>query len=359
MKNRKLLTLVSSICLVLVLVALLLPACAKEEAPVTPAPASGLPEVHWKIQSLFPPPVEAFPGNLSVYGQGVRIAEMVKEKTNGKFVIEIYNPGALYKMTGLLDAVMTGAIEGSVASGIYFGGTIPEGFMDNSQPFTSKSVKEFYPVLFETDWIKVLRHAYAKHNIYWLCPLSTGTATWMGNFPIYKGADVKGKLISSGGWSARLLTSFGAKCTSLSPAELYIALQRGTVDAIAYPLYCGVTYKFFEVVEYAMWPGYASPPTSHFIVNLDAWNDLPKEYQDILNDTAMEMAKEQYSKYQGELDEWAVAEADKAGVKLTHLSDEAYNELARAMRPIFDEYAKETEDNAKLVKILRENFPLK
>jgi len=43
MKKKRLLTLVGSICLVLVLVALLLPACAKEEAPVTPTPARPTP----------------------------------------------------------------------------------------------------------------------------------------------------------------------------------------------------------------------------------------------------------------------------------------------------------------------------
>lgn len=55
MKRKRLLTLVGSICLILVLAALILPACAEEEAPVTPTPA----EFEVISLDITPPEVEA------------------------------------------------------------------------------------------------------------------------------------------------------------------------------------------------------------------------------------------------------------------------------------------------------------
>lgn len=371
MKKKRLLTLMGSICLALVLMALLLPACAKEEAPVTPAPArptpvapapaptpvSGLPEVHWKIQSLFPPPVEAFPGNLSVYGQAYVIFERVAKKTNGMFDIKLYIPGALFKKPETLEACRTGAIDGVVGSGAYYCGTVPVATMENNPTFTSKTAKGFYPIIFESNWDEVLRKAYAKHGIYYLSTLSTGSCTFMTNFPIHTGADFKGKILACSGTNAKFGARYGGVPVSYAPVDLYPGLQRGTFDAIFYPLYCGVTYKFFEVAKYAMWPA-ASPGNCSLVLNPDSWNSLPKEYQDILTETTMEIQIEKYSKGADELNEWAAAQAPKYGVELISVSDEVFNEFRATMWEVFDEYAKEKKDEAcvELLNIYKEYF---
>ncbi len=340
MKKQRALTLVSMVFLILILAALSPSAYAEEKSSML-----GLPEVHWKIQSLYPPPVEVFSGNLSTYGQGYTLFERVAKKTNGKLDIKLYIPGALFKRTEVLQACKTGAIDGVLAGGAYYGGTIPVGPLENNPLFVAKNHKSFYPVIFESKWYEILRKAYAKHGIYYFSPLNSASVSFMTDFPIHSGADFKGKIIPCSGAAAKFVGHYGGRGVSYNPADLYPGLQRGTFNGCFYPLYTGVTYKLFEVTKYIMLPP-AALGNGNLIFNLDSWNKLPKVYQAILTETAMEIVKDKYLKSADELDEWAVENASKQGIKIVFLSDEVLKEFRATARGVFEAYAKEKKDES-------------
>ena len=53
-----------------------------------------LPIVKWRCQSAWPPPEQIVSGSKykGGYGMVVEVARKVKERTNGKFIIEVFTP---------------------------------------------------------------------------------------------------------------------------------------------------------------------------------------------------------------------------------------------------------------------------
>src|SRR5581483_2398017 len=75
--------------------------------------------------------------------------------------------------------------------------------------------------------------------------------------------------------------SLGASVTPIAASELYVALQTKIVDGMEAPLTAIQSFRFYEVQKYCslthhMW-------TDHWMLaNLEKWNGLPKNYQEII-----------------------------------------------------------------------------
>ena len=167
-------------------------------------------------------------------------------------------------------------------------------------------------------------------------------------------ADLKGKKIRAAGNSSLVAQAQGAVPAEIAPAEQYTALQRGTVDGIVYPFYCGVSYKLYEVVKYASWPPMYVVSAHHLLVNLDAWNSLPKEYQDILKEEAHKMEIRVYKEIGPALDKMAQEKGTADyGVENVWLSDEEFSKLGKATLPLWDKWAAQSDYSTKLVQICK------
>jgi len=100
---------------------------------------------------------------------------------------------------------------------------------------------------------------------------------------IEKLADFAGKIFRAHPLYVPLYKALGAKPVTIPPSELYTALERGTVQGTYWPE-SGITgFALEEVVKYELWPGIwqMQPGT---LVNLDTWNKIPKQMQDVINE---------------------------------------------------------------------------
>ncbi|PHQ70261.1 MAG: C4-dicarboxylate ABC transporter substrate-binding protein [Sneathiella sp.] len=95
--------------------------------------------------------------------------------------------------------------------------------------------------------------------------------------------DWKGMRVRALGGIGKAMIKLGAVPTTVTATETYTSLSRGTVDAASFPFtYAHVAYKLTEVGEWYtanLSPGAANCPV---VVNIPAWDKLPKQYQDIL-----------------------------------------------------------------------------
>jgi len=320
--------------------------------------AEKMPKINWRVQSAFPPGGKIDYKGTHFMGSGMGtfapVFERVAERTNGKFKIKIYEPGVLYSPKGYYDAVSSGAVEMIYGYGWYYSGHILAGMMDPGIFFMTSSGKQFIPIMFESDWLKVVREAYAKHNIYYLASSAWGGKCFLTNFPVHSMADFKGKLMRGSGPEAAMLKLFGAKVTFVAPAEIYTALQRGTIDGVAYSLSVSAMKKWMEVYKYATWPPFFDPNITNFVANLDAWKALPKVYQDILTEEMMKTSRWTFEVANDLLDEWAVkVAAPKYGVNVTELSKEAQDEMRAIQLPIWEKYAAKDKYCAQLLDIVK------
>jgi TRAP-type mannitol/chloroaromatic compound transport system substrate-binding protein len=76
----------------------------------------------------------------------------------------------------------------------------------------------------------------------------------------------------------------GASCTQMSGGEIYTGLKLGTIDATEFS---GGSLDYalgiHEVTKYCIMPYYSSVGQSEFLVNLKAYESLPKDIKTILD----------------------------------------------------------------------------
>jgi len=323
--------------------------------------AQGAPEktFSWKLQSAYPPP-EKIMGHWGAYGQAAEIARKVKERTKGGLDIKIYPPNALFKALEAPDAIKRGAVEMILSNGAYHVGILPEAMLEYGLPYGAKNSQEAAKLLWQSAYFKILRQAYLeKHQVILLGLTSTSAYNYLTRFPINKMEDLKGKKIRSSGAFGKIALAHGASPVNLAPAEQYMALQRGTVDGTIFPAYAGISYKLFEVAKYHSWPPIYPLIGANLLVNLNAWNKLPKDYQEILQEEVNKMVKYTYDVSGPALEKIAQEEGKKQfGAEGVWLSEAEFAKFREAVVPLWEEWGKKSELCAQLVKIARE-FALK
>ncbi len=91
--------------------------------------------------------------------------------------------------------------------------------------------------------------------------------------------DFKGLRLKCGGFADETLKAWGAVPVQLKHGDMYLAMQRGVVDGIVFPLGAAKSFKLEEVTKYVFKTDFFS---YHLFMgmNLDTWNGLPKELQE-------------------------------------------------------------------------------
>jgi len=311
-------------------------------APSAFAQAKPAKSFTWKLQSAWPPP-EKIMGYWGAFGQASEIARKVKERTNGGLDIKLFPPAALFKELETPDALKRGAIEMACSAGSYHLSILPEVLFEWGLPYGAKTPDVAGKLLMNEEYLKILRKAYAeKHNVHLLGLSSVSSYNYVTRFPINTMEDLKGKKIRALGVTAQLVKAQGGTPSMITGAEQYMALQRGTIDGTVYPPYAGITYKIFEVAKYHSWPPIYAAVTVNHLVNLGAWNKLPKEYQDILQDEVSKMAKYSFEVSGPALEKIATEEGKKMKAEATILSDGEYQKFRQAVIPLWEEWGKKS-----------------
>ncbi len=111
--------------------------------------------------------------------------------------------------------------------------------------------------------------------------------------------------------------ALGAAPVTLPVTELYTALERGVVDGFMFIDWGISSWGWQEVVKYKIHPAVFQQETAT-LVNMDYWNKLPKDLQDLLMDTFADFEYVSSAVLlEIRTEEWQVCE--KAGMTLINL----------------------------------------
>lgn len=99
--------------------------------------------------------------------------------------------------------------------------------------------------------------------------------------PVRKLADLKGMRIKTIGELVTILAKFGAEGTSTPTPEVFVSLQKGLLDGTLTPYEAFKSLKLGEVIKYVTIFDIYRPHTGGRAMNLDTWNKLPKDIQEI------------------------------------------------------------------------------
>jgi TRAP-type C4-dicarboxylate transport system substrate-binding protein len=137
--------------------------------------------------------------------------------------------------------------------------------------------------------------------------------------PVNKLEDVKGmKIRAASPQIATTVKALGGVPVSLSPSEIYMAMERGTIDGLITSMGLLHGAKLYDVVKYALWEPLGTGPLMN-IMNTDLWNKIPGDDKAII-EQVNHMMMFRYVDYHTDLDHEGLAFLKNKGLKINNLS---------------------------------------
>jgi TRAP-type C4-dicarboxylate transport system substrate-binding protein len=284
-----------------------------------------------------------------------RFAELVEERTNGQVEVDVFYSNQLVPQDQLLDALKTGTVDFGYSGPQYYGDTIPTAFFTNL-PFFGKDIDNMMSLIREKGIDKIVDEEMESYGVKLLFYGPTGEYGLMGKKPIKSIDDLKGmSLRAAGGLWTPWYESLGASPVNVAAAEIYEALQRGTVDAVPYPFYTLDDYSYHEVVESITVPGVIPSALTASFMSLKTWNKLPEDIQTIITEVSKEIELENVEKFRL-VQEKALKFAEENDIEVIQLTDEEYARFVESSQIVWDEFASMNDNTKKIVEIMREDM---
>lgn len=290
---------------------------AAAPAPTGDGAASNLPSVTWKMGSTWGS------GNVH-FSVDQRFTEIVSELTNGGFTITNYAEGELCSASQLFDYVSEGTVQCGGDWGGYWAGkdTAFELLSTIMDDFTGL---DYYIWIYEAGGIDCYKEMYGKYNMNYFPLVTNPSESGIRSVtPIESIADMQKMKIRLGGVMAgKAAQKLGINITTVPAAELYESLQRGVIDGGEFSgPKADDSLKLQEVAKYWCAPAwYQSAGVNGVMVNMDAWNKLPAEYQTAFEMAARLCAGEQLARYYHNDMVVTNQMIDEQGITVTHLND--------------------------------------
>lgn len=168
--------------------------------------------------------------------------------------------------------------------------------------------------------------------------------------PVGESGDLSGRKIRGSLTYKGIVEMLGGVLTVLPPSEIYTGLEKGLIDGAAWPIIGVLDYKWNEVAGYLLRPGFGVNYEPIFM-NLNAWNNLSPEDQQILLDVSKKVEE---SWYEVSPSVWQEEEKQllEKGMQITEMGDDQKAKLRQAWSDGL--WALSAEKNAEATKELRD-----
>ncbi|MCP8937759.1 TRAP transporter substrate-binding protein DctP [Alsobacter sp. SYSU M60028] len=229
----------------------------------------------------------------------------IEKRTNGAVKIRPYWAGALVGGKDIPIGVAKGYPEMGSNVYIYDASFVPAlGVFDLPVAKTSVGAIRAFADMVQND--KTLRAELHKRKMIGLTVFGHhGPSMAVTTKPVAGPADVKGlRLRSPGGLRADILRAMGAEVVTMGAADVYTALQRGTVDGLSSSVKDIYEWKWTDYAKFGWSLGIPLGPPLIYVINEDVWNGISPEMQKIILQTSAEFLDKQIADYEAGLSEF-------------------------------------------------------
>ncbi len=254
----------------------------------------------------------------------------LKAASGGRLDITPHAGGEIMPVMETFDAVSSGTLKIDFSYGPYWIGKLPMAiYASGIPPFTLTRWEHYKVMYYELGLEKLIRDAYAKHNIFYVAAMPTNNAVMLGKFPVHKAADLKGKKFRATGLYAEVLNEAGASATYFPWGEIYGALEKGTIDGvIAGPLSSQADSGFHEPTKYLLETPITPVDAWSLHVNMDAWKELPDDLKQLLVESASYAADLFTGSYFVHDVQWRKKIVEEHGFTITTLPEEEQRKMS-------------------------------
>jgi len=225
--------------------------------------------------------VGAWPPKISAAADiGIKFNETVKQLSGGKLIIEFKGAKEVIPTFDQPEALVRGVFDIWYGAPNYWAGIVKGGYVTELSPY---EIPDNGP---GSELFNFMVKLYAKKGVRYLGHFSGDPDT--GNHFMYTQSevggigDLKGMKIRVPPLTRHFVNDIGAEPVTLPPGEVYLALERGTVEGFTWPYYDGFTnFGWQKVSKFVIGhPLYRDGISIN--MNLAKWNSLTKEEQDIM-----------------------------------------------------------------------------
>ncbi|WP_435101708.1 TRAP transporter substrate-binding protein [Arhodomonas sp. AD133] len=194
--------------------------------------------------------------------------------TDGEVNLRVHEPGDLVPAFEVFNAVSTGAVQAGWDWIGYWAGTVPVTNLYGALPFGPKP-EAFASWMWSGEGLSLLQDAYDQYNVKVLpCFISPAETGGWYNQEIDSADDFDGLRMRISGLGAKVLNRLGASTQLIPGGEIYLALERGRIDATEFSVpQVDQAMGFSEVADHYYFPGWhQSASWFSFIINKDVWD---------------------------------------------------------------------------------------
>ncbi|MEM1366513.1 MAG: TRAP transporter substrate-binding protein [Cyanobacteria bacterium P01_H01_bin.15] len=257
--------------------------------------AGDLPNVRWRMVTSWPQSLGE-----TIFGGATTVCDRVKEMTGGRFTIEPYVAGEIVPGLEVMDAVQNGTVECGHTASYYYVGKNPALGFGTAMPF-GLTASQQNAWLYHGGGLDALHKVYVDFNIINFPAGNTGTQ--MGGWfkrKIETVSDLNGLKMRIPGLGGKVMAELGVNVQVIAGGEIFLALERGTIDAAEWVgPYDDEKLGLQKAAPFYYYPGWWEPgATLEVQINLEKWNELPTEYQEILKAAAKEANLNMQAQYE-------------------------------------------------------------
>lgn len=251
-----------------------------------------------------------------VFAEG--FAEMLEEKSGGDLDVSMRGPETVSPFEQF-QPVSAGLFDMLFTHGAYHLG-------ETAMAFGMDAVTDDPEARRESGIYDLIDQHYANRNLKLIGVFSAASGYHiLLRDPIGEDGALEGRKIRASGTYHDLVTELGGSVVTLPASEIYSSLERGVVDGAAWPVFGAMDYKWYEVADYMTRPTFGVTNLTMFM-NLDTWNGLSAEQQDLVMETAQELelsGREHFETLWAEEDQ----AMQEAGLEVTEFGPEVAEEI--------------------------------
>jgi TRAP-type C4-dicarboxylate transport system substrate-binding protein len=289
-----------------------------------------------------PPPVSFFNG-----GVLAPWAKEIEEETKGELKVQIYVGGSVANFNNVFDRIVNGVVD--LGWGLHgpMGTKFAKSTVTNLPGLVSTG-----PQCTTALW-NLIAGGVAADEYNEVKPLAVGCfpgSSFIANRPLRSVEDFKGMKVSVG---SKILGSemelLGAAPISLTTAEVYQSLQRGTVEISAIGWAAVAAFKLHEVAKW----GFEAPmghATNFLLMNKESFAKLPEGSRRALEaNSGAKLAARMGKAGDEETQHGRKMVQQMPGWTITTMPEADLARLQQAMQPLVDQWLKDTPDGARVL----------
>ena len=263
---------------------------------------------------------------------------LCEENSNGQLEIQIYPAGQMGTDREILESTQFGSISIGYTGLTQWTNFVADlNYLDG--PFVCSTRDQVYDLFEDADFNAILADRMESAGYHYMGAFLLGFRELTCNREINTVSDFDGMKIRviESSTPLAMWSALGCNPTPLAFAEVYTALQQGTVDAQENPVTNIYDKKFYEQNDYLYLTNHQVHP-DFVAMNLDLYNSLSDELKTVIDESA-QAALSAANQFAEENEELQLQEMNDYGCQVVTPSDALMTEMYNATQSVRDDLA--------------------